>query len=389
MGKKQSWFSFLKRLFVSEPKSKGEKKSRRWRRVFRGLKMKQHPALIAPRRIITEAREEQRKQAMAVAIAMAAAAEAAIAAARAAAEVVQMTGVPQSYLEYEKRAQNLAATRIQAAYRAHLARKALRALKGLVRLQAMVRGRIVRRRVITKLKCFKATTECCKDNDKEEFHPKWGLDEKKTKFKCSSRKNWDYSFSSKEDMEALWLRKQEAILKRERMKKYSSSHRERRSDQNVETLTTNKENRSEAWNLKSSVYPIPKASEVNGSTTQMNLRNGSKQDLVEEELNSPFFALPRRSFSHVKQKSIGDETSLPNSPIFPTYMAATESAKAKARSTSTPKQRMGLIDTRTDYDSPCKLALHSCSSFNDDFTCTNGRKTMLDTCPSVKGLYRD
>lgn len=39
------------------------------------------------------------------------------------------------------------------------------------------------------------------------------------------QRSWDYSFLSKEDMEAIWLRKQEAAIKRERMMQYSYSHR--------------------------------------------------------------------------------------------------------------------------------------------------------------------
>ncbi|KAL6132565.1 hypothetical protein ACLB2K_064806 [Fragaria x ananassa] len=42
-------------------------------------------------------------------------------------------------------AENAAATRIQAAFRAHLARKALNALKSLVKLQALIRGHFVRK----------------------------------------------------------------------------------------------------------------------------------------------------------------------------------------------------------------------------------------------------
>ncbi|KAM5561546.1 hypothetical protein ABKV19_022242 [Rosa sericea] len=42
-------------------------------------------------------------------------------------------------------AENAAATRIQAAFRAHLARKALHALKSLVKLQALIRGHFVRK----------------------------------------------------------------------------------------------------------------------------------------------------------------------------------------------------------------------------------------------------
>ena len=82
--------------------------------------MKHYRALEAPEIKLSEAREEQRKHALAVAFATAAAAEAAVAAAHAAAEVVRLTGFPQPCLEYERRIRNLAAIKIQTAYRGHL-----------------------------------------------------------------------------------------------------------------------------------------------------------------------------------------------------------------------------------------------------------------------------
>lgn len=84
------------------------------------LKVKQYPTITEADRTLNEAREEQRKHALTVAIATAAAAEAAVAAAHAAAEVVRLTGDSRSYSYLSKGDRNLAATKIQSAYRAHL-----------------------------------------------------------------------------------------------------------------------------------------------------------------------------------------------------------------------------------------------------------------------------
>lgn len=92
---------------------------------------------------------------------------------------------------------------------------------------------------------------------------------------------------------------------------------------------------------------------------KLRLRSASKQETM-EELNSPF-SQPRRSFCHVKHRSISDDGSLPSSPA---YMAATASAKARARSLSTPKQRLRLCETYAGDHSPYNLRLFSWSSFN-------------------------
>ncbi|KAM7505386.1 hypothetical protein LguiB_004290 [Lonicera macranthoides] len=397
MGKKRSWFSVVKGLFIPVVKSKEEKGPRRWRWVFSRLKLRQYPALAEPEKTLIEVTEEQRKHAFAVAIATASAAEAAVAAANAAAEVVRLTCFP---VELEKRNRNFAATQIQSAFRAHLAKKALKALKGIVKLQAVVRGQIIRQRIITKLRCLQSVAkthsqvhiqsvgEGCKNSKKKEIlTAKKELVEKEIKLDCKSQRNWDFMFL-KEEKEAARPEQQEFTkMRKDCMRKYPVSHRERGNGRSLEELLTHKEegrksHRFEKWEnieahtrietekLKSTIHSNSFNSAATHGT-RLKRANELKQYSVEES-NSPV-SLPRRSFCRVKrQESARDESSLPNSPIFPTYMAATESAKAKVRSLSTPRQRLAFLDVYGLHSSSFKPNISSWSSFNGELTNANG-----------------
>ncbi|CAA0820236.1 Protein IQ-DOMAIN 31 [Striga hermonthica] len=52
------------------------------------------------------------------------------------------------------RNQDLAAAKVQATFRGYLARRAFRALKGIIRLQALIRGHLVRRQAVATLRCM-------------------------------------------------------------------------------------------------------------------------------------------------------------------------------------------------------------------------------------------
>ncbi|KAK6155115.1 hypothetical protein DH2020_009363 [Rehmannia glutinosa] len=59
-------------------------------------------------------------------------------------------------VDAEMERQEQAATKTQAVFRGYLARRAFRALKGIIRLQALIRGHLVRRQAVATLRCMHA-----------------------------------------------------------------------------------------------------------------------------------------------------------------------------------------------------------------------------------------
>ncbi|KAK6153015.1 hypothetical protein DH2020_012654 [Rehmannia glutinosa] len=59
----------------------------------------------------------------------------------------------------EMRRHSQAATKAQAVFRGYLARRAFRALKGIIRLQALIRGHLVRRQAVATFRCMQAVVK--------------------------------------------------------------------------------------------------------------------------------------------------------------------------------------------------------------------------------------
>ncbi|EOA39341.1 hypothetical protein CARUB_v10012385mg [Capsella rubella] len=185
MGRVARWFKGLFGLKKSIERSGGSDKGGDHSGDFNALKEDS----VWLRTYLTDTEKEQNKNAIAVANAAASAAEAAVSSAKAAAETVVRLSSEGRAGDVIKRQDRWAAVKIQKVFRGSLARKALRALKGIVKLQALVRGYLVRKRAAAMLQSIQALirvqtamrskriSRCLnKDYGSNKFQPRQSLD---------------------------------------------------------------------------------------------------------------------------------------------------------------------------------------------------------------------
>ncbi|KAI4324368.1 hypothetical protein L6164_023914 [Bauhinia variegata] len=130
------------------------------------------------------------------------------------------------------------ATKIQATYRGYTARRSFRALKGLVRLQGVVRGQNVKRQTVNAMKHMQLLVRVQSQiqsrriqmlENQARYQAEHKNDAALGKFNLGQaseggNEDWDDSLLTKEEIEARLQRKIEAIIKRERAMAYSYSH---------------------------------------------------------------------------------------------------------------------------------------------------------------------
>ncbi|XP_020578182.1 protein IQ-DOMAIN 1-like [Phalaenopsis equestris] len=127
----------------------------------------------------------------------------------------------------------VAAIKIQTAFRGYQARRALRALKGLIRLKTLINGNGAKRQAEMTLRCMQMLAKIQSQirsrrirliEGNQTLQRQLLLKQERELEKMHISEEWDDSMQSKEQIEASLLSKQEALMRRERALAYAFSH---------------------------------------------------------------------------------------------------------------------------------------------------------------------
>ncbi|TKY52895.1 IQ-DOMAIN 1 [Spatholobus suberectus] len=240
MGRKGNWFSTVKKALSPKSKEKNDQKSSGSKKKWFGKQKLQTselysetdkaPPLPPPEIILTHVESETSHDHVEVATAVNA--EEPVPTVQTAAAEVQATAT----VQYNSKPKDeVAAVRIQKAFRGYLARRALRALRGLVRLRSLMEGQVVKRQAISTLRSMQTFSHLQSQIRSRRLRMleenqalQKQLLQKHTKELESMQidEEWDDSIQSKEQVEAKLLSKYEAAMRRERAMAYSFSHQQ-------------------------------------------------------------------------------------------------------------------------------------------------------------------
>ncbi|GMH26602.1 hypothetical protein Nepgr_028445 [Nepenthes gracilis] len=353
--------------------------------------------------------DDASKNAIAVAVATAAVAEAAVAAAQASAAAIRLTRSRRCDAdppEYRSPSAGVAATEawaavvIQSHFRGYLARRALRALKGLVKLQALVRGYIMRKRTAETMRGMQAmlrvqawaravrvhipelshsssrasqiyhmgpaTPEKFKQtastkNTKHNQSPKIRRNGSRSNNKVAIDQDIGYQGSSWSDPRmnrTIWDQRGPSMPA-----DYDKTDKILKIDTGMPRFNVNRRSLFESRSFCSSVDQLTRSyttSKVSKTCQTVTLSHEVLDDgsMCTAESSPRFYSASSRCGAFTPTKSDGSTSLLSGYSDCPSYMAYTESARAKVRSLSVKRQR-------SCCERPSSLKRYSVNGYGD------------------------
>ncbi|KAL7123115.1 hypothetical protein ACP275_01G085700 [Erythranthe tilingii] len=323
------------------------------------------------------------KHAIAVAAATAAVADAAVAAAQAAASVVQLTsssrgistaagggwGAGPTVARTSRSAvlhgsrEEWAAVTIQSHFRGYLSRRALRALKALVKLQALVRGHLVRKQTAYTLRRLQALVRAqvraragrCLSSDS----PHSSI--KSSHFNCNgppTPEKFEHVIrarSMKHEQHLITMLKRNGSNRTDKILEMDTENiphatTKRRSLFYSAQLTPGPTQHCRSFSTSKDSILSPSSGEVQSLSTlkfqqEIEDNNNNNSPTYYSASSSRGGSSKRGAFTPTKSEA--SRSCLSGYSDHPNYMAYTESSKAKARSISAPKQRPVQIERST------------------------------------------
>lgn len=367
MGRKGKWYGNVKKIFSSKSTEKKKLKSKR-RKYWCCLRFSNSDRFDEN----SKRENEQNNQACSVVLASAVAAEAAAVAAEAAAQLARLTA---SSRFADSSREQIAAVKIQTVFRGYKARRRLQALRGLVRLKSLVEGNAVKRQTKNALYCMQTWARVQSQinsrrirmtKENQALQRELQLKRKRELERSKLGEEWIDGTQSKEQIEGKLLKKQAASVRRERALAYAHSHQWKNSSRSVIPTFTDPHNPYWGWSglerwmaarpwennhasvnnagarrdsilvrtpstpQKAKCYACSQSPSTPPSKAARKLKSVSH--LEDDSRSVESWHSEQQPGRHVipGSSSINDK-SLANSPAIPSYMAHTESVRAKSR----------------------------------------------------------
>ncbi|KAI3967714.1 hypothetical protein MKX01_039624 [Papaver californicum] len=300
---------------------------------------------------------QQNKHAIAVAAATAAAADAAVAAAQAAVAVVRLTSHGRgSMFSNGRNREKWAVVKIQSLFRGFLARKALRALKGLVKLQAVVRGYLVRKQATATLYSMQALIRA--QNTVRSQQRTRSFSRKDHKFQPPIRSRYSLDDSRSEYTSSIHSRRMSSSIETSMNNFEAESPKIVEIDTNYRPKSSRirRPNVTSMSDLSEEYHQIPPRLSIPDNSRNYPENNNwgfirDHQDYINKYSSATAQSTPRfpnsAGFSNgalpvTPAKSVCADSRYEYS-CYPSYMANTQSFRAKVRSSSAPKQRPSSV----------------------------------------------